>query len=236
MTIQYLNHSSFLIKVKTNGNSLTKILIDPFDDSIGVKFKSTEADIVLISHMHNDHNNIAGVKNMQASDLNNDTMGALSDKPFVIKTAGEFEVNGVMIKGIQSFHDNSGGSERGPNTIFTITINDLTVCHLGDLGHKLDKDQIEKLGSVDALMVPVGGVFTIGPETAAEVVSQIEPSVVVPMHFKSDKHSDMYADLKTVEDFKNELGEADVKAKDELTVTKSSSEETELVVLKPQYT
>jgi len=235
MTIQYLNHSSFLIKAKKNGNQITKIVIDPFNDDIGIKFKPTKADIVLVSNMHPDHNNVAGIKGLEQSDLKLDDLKVNGDKPFIIKTPGEFEVDGIMIKGIQSFHDNQQGQIRGPNTIYTITAEGLTICHLGDLGHKLTEEQEEKIGNVDVLMVPVGGTYTIGPETATEVISQIEPGYVIPMHFKTAKHSGTYSELKTLDDFLKELGEEPSFKEDEFTPSVSTNEQTKVVLLNPQY-
>jgi L-ascorbate metabolism protein UlaG (beta-lactamase superfamily) len=235
MTIQYLNHSSFLIKTKYAGNSQIKVVIDPFDDSTGFKFKSTEADIVLVSHNHKDHANVAGIKGLEPHDLINDDIVAETDKPFIISTPGEFEIKGVHIKGIQSFHDGTQGKDRGPNIIYTIRNEGFSVCHLGDLGHMIDQKHVEEIGDVDVLLLPVGGVFTIGPETATEVISAIEPSIVIPMHYKTEKHSSEFAELSTLQDFAKEYGQEDFTLKDILDVSKSVEEGTKMVVLKPEY-
>jgi len=128
----------------------------------------TEADIVLISHNHHDHSN----------------KGCLKGDPFIIEGPGEYEVKDVFVRGVFSFHDESEGSERGVNTIYTMLAEGINVCHLGDFGEKeLSSEQLGEIGSVDVLFVPVGGVYTIDAKGAARVVSQIEPRIVVPMHY-----------------------------------------------------
>jgi len=237
MDIQYLNHSSFLIKTKYEGNKLIKIITDPFSDKIGIKFKSTEADIVLVSHDHNDHNNVDGIKGLTTKDMQDESFESHLNKPFVINTPGEFEVKGVHIKGITSYHDNKKGEVRGKNIIYTIYNEGFRVCFLGDLGHQLSDKQIEQIGDIDLLMVPVGNVFTIDPETASEVINQIEPSYVIPMHYKTENHTDSYFDgLKPLKSFLDAMGSEDIKPKESFTLTKSVEEETEVVILNPQYT
>ena len=235
MEIQYLNHSSFLIKASIGAKKIN-ILIDPFNDSIGIKFKKTEADILLLTHDHEDHSNVGGVLNLIQSDINNDSFEAFKDKPFLIKRAGEYEVKGVRVKGILSYHDDKNGSIRGENIIYIITVDGLRLCHLGDLGHLLTEKQLEEIGSVDCLIVPVGGEYTINAEQASEVISQIEPSYVIPMHFKTKSHSATYEKLGTLQDFLKEFGkEENTTSREKLTITKTSGEETQLVLLKPAY-
>lgn len=236
MEVVYLNHSAFVIKTKYEGNKLTKILTDPFNSEIGIKFQSTEADVVLISHFHSDHFNLAGVKGLTQEGGLDESHEALKDKPYVIKNPGQYEVKGIHIKGVKSFHDAKNGEERGLNTIYTISNEGFRICFLGDLGHKLTDSQIEEIGDVDLLLVPVGGHFTINPEIASEVISQIEPSYVIPMHYKTKNHSsDMFADVKPLDSFLEAMGAEDIKPKDSFTLSKSTEEETEVVVLKPQY-
>jgi L-ascorbate metabolism protein UlaG (beta-lactamase superfamily) len=106
-------------------------------------------------------------------------------KPFLIDGPGEYEIKKVYIKGVPAFHDQSSGKERGKVTIFVIEMADLTICHLSDFGQKeLTEDQLEKIGEVNILMVPIGGNFTIGAKAAANVINQIEPQIVIPMHYK----------------------------------------------------
>lgn len=233
MEITYLNHSSFLLKTKVNGE-IVKIVFDPFDDSIGIKFKKTEADIVLISHLHQDHSNVGSVVGLENYDIKDESFGSLDGKPYVIHSAGEFEVKGVHIKGIKCFHDSKNGVERGENIIYVIQSEGLHVCHLGDLGHILSEEQVEQIGSVDLLLVPSGGVYTLSCEDAFEVVNQIEPGFVIPMHFKSPKHSEAFKDLQVLDDFLKVAGYHNGAPKDSFTVQKGG-EETEVVVLSPKY-
>lgn len=164
MEIKWLGHASFEVKSKAG----TTIIIDPFDDAIGLKWKKRHADILLISHEHHDHNNQAGV-----------------DAYFTAEGPGEYEVKEIPITAIRTYHDTETGAERGVNTCYSFVVDGLTVCHLGDLGHKLSGEQAEELSGADVLMVPVGGHYTIDGATAAEVVSQLEPQVVIPMHYQT---------------------------------------------------
>jgi len=126
-------------------------VIDPYDEKIGLKLPNLSADIVLVTHNHSDHNNVAGVKGT----------------PFVIDGPGEYEVKEVFINGISSFHDDKEGKERGLNTIYVIEAEDLRFCHLGDLGQKqLTDEQLEKIDGIDVLMIPVGGEYTIDSSSA----------------------------------------------------------------------
>ncbi|OGN16906.1 MAG: hypothetical protein A3C88_00470 [Candidatus Yanofskybacteria bacterium RIFCSPHIGHO2_02_FULL_50_12] len=163
MTISWYGHSCFRIEAKEGS-----ILTDPFSKEIGLRPPKIKDDVVLVSHQHYDHNNIEDV----------------NSEAFIIQNPGEYEKQGISILGIQSFHDNTNGSERGLNTIYVIKAEEMTLCHLGDLGHKLTDHQIEEIGDVDILMIPVGGNYTIGPKEAVEVISQIEPKIIIPMHYK----------------------------------------------------
>ena len=164
MEIQYLGHSSFRIKGKT-----VTIVTDPYDsEKVGFKFPKLEANIVTVSHDHLDHNQAQLVEG----------------NPKVISGPGEYEIAGVSVFGTHTYHDNKNGEERGSNTVYTITIDGVNICHLGDLGHKLSDEQLDSVGNVDVLFVPVGGVDTIDPSEASQVISQIEPKVIIPMHYK----------------------------------------------------
>lgn len=166
-----MGHSCFKLKNKSG----FVVYVDPFlPDKVGENLPKDVADLVLISHDHEDHNNKAVIT------------GAVNrEKVFVIDREGEYEVSGVLVGAIKTFHDKSEGSERGKNLVFTIMMDGINVVHLGDLGHELSNGQIEKLGSVDVLMVPVGGFYTINAETALKVIKDISPSYVVPMHYKT---------------------------------------------------
>lgn len=201
MEIKYIGHSSFLIKTKT-----AKIVTDPFSpQSTGLKFPKQDADIVTVSHHHGDHNYVDGVKE-----------GAL-----VIDWPGEFEKNEVRIYGFQSYHDKKQGEERGLNTIFKFEAENMSIVHCGDLGHVLDQSSVEAIGNVDVLLIPVGGIFTITPEEAVKVINEIEPSIVIPMHYNSpEMNQELFGNLQTLGTFLKEIGAEDIKPIEKLTVKK----------------
>ncbi len=164
MEITYLGHSSFRVKTKS-----ASFVTDPYDPAVvGLKFPKLSADIVTISHDHADHNNAALVKNVRK----------------VIGGPGEYEILGISIIGIQTYHDKKNGAERGKNTVYVFEAEGLRLVHLGDLGHLLNESQIENIGTVDILMVPCGGGYTIGPSEAVQVVHDLEPKIIIPMHYK----------------------------------------------------
>ena len=141
MNIIWYGQSCFKIQ-----NKNITLITDPFNKSIGLRPPYGAADIVTVSHNHSDHNDYSAIKN----------------DPFVIDGAGEFEVKKVVVKGIDSYHDDKEGKERGSNIIYTIEMNDIRICHLGDLGQNtLINGQLEKIGQIDILFIPVGGGFTI---------------------------------------------------------------------------
>lgn len=211
MEVTYLGHSAFLLKHKD-----VKLVCDPFDGEVGFKLPKVEANIVTISHDHFDHN----------------AAGLISGAPMVIKGPGEYEVKGVTILGFSTFHDDKQGKERGNNTIYSIRMDEINLCHLGDLGHTLSDDQVRRLGEVDVLMVPTGGVFSLDPETAWKVVEQINPYIVIPMHFKTKEHSANFGKRSPVEDFVKVSG-LEPKHLDKLVVKKGelNEEQLELVIL-----
>ncbi|GKU27463.1 MBL fold metallo-hydrolase [Clostridium folliculivorans] len=165
MKIKWYGHSCFMI-TSENG---TKIILDPYISMLGYKLPELEADIVATSHEHSDHNNINAVKN-----------------DFVhINKPGIFSEYGIEIKGVDTFHDKVSGAKKGKNTIFNFKVDDINVCHCGDLGHILDAKQVEEIGNVDVLLIPVGGGYTIDATDAVEVVKQLKPTVIVPMHYRT---------------------------------------------------
>jgi len=207
MDISWLGHSSFRIKGK-----YATLVTDPYAPSTGLKFPKTDCDIVTISHDHQDHN---------------DTL-KIGGEPKIISGPGEYEIKEVSIFGIQSFHDDLGGSERGRNTIYSMTLDGIHLCHLGDLGHKLSQDTLAEMSAVDILFIPVGGVYTIGPEQAVEAVSAIEPRVIIPMHYKVPG---LVYDLEGVDKFVSEIG-MEAQKMDKFSVTSDKiSEERQLVLL-----
>ncbi len=183
MTISWFGQSCFRIEAKEGS-----ILTDPFSKDIGLKPPKIKDDLVLVSHDHYDHNNVEDA----------------GPEAFVIKNPGEYEKNGIAVLGIHSYHDKSEGKERGLNTIYVIKAEDMTVCHLGDLGQeKLNDKQVEEIGDVDILMIPVGGSYTINGKEALEVIGQIEPKIVIPMHYKV---KDLNIDIESADKFVKELG------------------------------
>lgn len=209
MVISWFGHSCFRLEGKE-----TSLLIDPFSKEIGLKPPRVKDQAVLITHEHYDHNDLEGV----------------GQETMIIKTPGEYEIGGVYVHGIPSFHDNVGGTERGPNTIYWIKFEDISVCHLGDLGQaKLDDQQLDLIGDVDVLLVPIGGKYTINYKEAVEVVGQIEPKIIIPMHYKVPG---LNIDIETADKFLKEIGLAPEKI-DKLKVTAKTlpQEEMKLVVL-----
>lgn len=213
MIITWLGQSCFKIQDKTGTDGIT-VVTDPFDKKYGLKAPNFEADIVTVSHDHEDHNNIS----------------SLRGNPFVIDSAGEYDVKGIMVEGVESYHDEKQGAERGKNIIYRIEVEDVTIVHLGDLGHVLDDKQLEKLVGVDILFVPVGGKYTIDAKKAVEVVSQIEPRIVIPMHYKIPG---LKVDADGVDKFIKEMGIQPTE-EDKLKISKKDlpQEEMELVILK----
>lgn len=179
-------------------------------------------DIVTVSHDHKDHN---AVKSLAGT--------ARRSNPFIVTDAGEYEVGGISVFGVQTYHDANKGVERGKNLVFTVLVDGIRICHLGDLGHELTPEQLEEIGEVDVLLCPVGGVFTIDPEMAVKTIRAIEPGIVIPMHFKSEKHnSEVFGELETLNEFLKVFGVSPTPvAKLELASKSSLPEETELVVL-----
>ncbi len=165
MKIKWLGHSCFMITSEKG----TRILTDPYNKFVHYELPEIEADIVTTSHNHNDHNNINAVKgNFEHID-----------------GPGSFSKHGINIKGVSTFHDKVSGAKRGKNTIYNFYIDGLNVCHCGDLGHILDSKQIEEIGKVDILMVPVGGLFALDAFDAVKVMKQLKPIVVIPMHYRT---------------------------------------------------
>lgn len=216
MTITYHGHSCFKIK-----GARGTVVTDPYSAYIGFGMPTLSGDMVTVSHNHDDHNAYAEIKGT-----------ARTAKPFLINKPGEYEVGGISVFGIKTFHDGVQGTERGTNTVYKIFMDNLTVCHLGDLGHELTPDQIEDLGEIDVLLCPVGGHFTVNSEQAVKLIHSIEPSIVIPMHYRTDKHnSDVFADVQPLESFLKEYG-AETTPQKKLDITKQNlPEETELVLL-----
>ena len=217
--IYWAGQSCFQISVSTSKDHSADIVIDPFsDEKTGLKLPNLSADILLVTHEHTDHNNIKDVKG----------------SPFIIQGPGEYEVKEVFVQGIPSFHDDKEGKERGQNTIYVIEAEDLRFCHLGDLGQKLLTDeQLEKIDKVDVLMIPVGGEFTIDSSAAQKIIGQVEPKIVIPMHYSLPK---LKMKLDEVSKFLKTMGKPSVVPQEKLVIKASAlSKEAamEIVVLQP---
>ncbi len=212
MIITWCGHSCFKIQDKLNSDGVT-LTTDPFDKKIGLKPPAFESDIVTVSHDHYDHNNTK----------------ALRGDAFVIDKAGEYDLKGVAVHGVESFHDKEKGKERGSNIIYKINMDNITVAHLGDLGHELNEKQLEVLVGIDILLIPVGGKYTLNAKQAVSVVGQIEPRIVIPMHYKLPG---LNIDLDGVEKFVKELGiEVTKEAKLRISKKDLPQEDMELVIL-----
>lgn len=169
MKIIWKGQSLFEIIVSARQGEETKIIIDPFDESCGLKLPRLQADILLISHENKDQSGFKGI----------------SGEYFLIENPGEYEAKGIYVKGIPAFHDNFSGKERGKVAIFKILAEEIKICHLSDLGQKeLTERQLEEIGEVDILLIPVGGNYTISAKEASIIISQIEPKIVIPMHYQ----------------------------------------------------
>lgn len=213
MIIKWLGHSCFLIISKEG----LRIITDPYTVGGNINYSpiNESASIVSVSHSHSDHNNVSAVRG----------------KPEVVKDSGIRTVKGIQFRGIATYHDPSQGRQRGPNTVFCFSLDSMNLCHLGDLGHVLSQEQVEQVGAVDILFIPVGGFYTIDAAKASQVCEQLKPKVVIPMHFKTSKCDSPIA---TVEDFLR--GKRNVRKIDSSTVEFKLEElpaSTDIVVLEP---
>lgn len=218
MTITWQGQSCFQILAGQQKNGQTSIVIDPFDKETGLRLPKMEADVLLVTHGHKDHNNIKEV----------------GGEYFLIDGPGEYETKGIFIQGIPAFHDDSQGKERGLDTIYTIEAEEIRICHLGDLGQKeLTNDQVEAIGEVDILMIPVGGVYTISSKEAVKIMSQIEPRIIIPMHYRIPK---LVYKLEELDQFLKTMGVKKVEPLPKFSIKKKdiSEEEAKIIVLEPK--
>ncbi len=211
MKIKYLGHASFLI----TSDAGIKIITDPYETGGGLSYGEIKesADIVTVSHDHFDHNNVV----------------AVPGNPQVVR--GTAEVKGMEFKSISTYHDEAQGGQRGKNTVLCFEVDGIKVCHLGDLGHQLSGGQVSEIGSVDVLLIPVGGYYTIDARVATAVSNQLKPKVVIPMHYKTSKCDFPIAGVEPFLQGKKEAKQSDaseveIKA-EELPPT------TQIIVLKP---
>ena len=187
MIISPLGHSCFLLEESTG----TRVVTDPYSSELGISLPPLTADVVTVSHAHYDHNNVS----------------AVSGDPMVIDKPGMYEVKGVSVFGWNTFHDEVNGKARGSNVIYNIRMDGVNVCHLGDVGHGPSPLMIEAIGPVDILLVPVGGNYTIDAEVAKEYVDRLMPSVIIPMHYKTD---DVDLDIEGVDAFLDYFDKDDI--------------------------
>lgn len=217
--IWFYGQACFKVKGKT-----TSVVFDPYEPEFtGLPKLKVDGDIVCITHSHQDHNNADAVSGTSEENAN----------PFVISGPGEYEKSGVTIVGISSFHDDKEGAERGKNTIYNATVDDVNFVHLGDFGQKkLSQDQVEQLNSCDVLMIPVGGVYTIEAKDAPDIIAQLEPKIIIPMHYKLPG---LKFDLAEVKNFLSVMGKEAAEPMAKLSVSREKMpEEPEIVVLSAQ--
>ncbi len=209
MIINWLGHSAFKIQFKD-----VTLAIDPYD-KIGLKMPKFQADILLVSHNHDDHNNISAIKG----------------NPFLIDGPGEYEVKNIFIYGITGFHDNKKGAEKGKITMYLIESEGIKIAYLSDLGQDtLTEDQLAILEGSDILLVPVGGTYTLNSTGAVKIISQIQPRIVIPMHYKMPG---VNLKLEGVDNFLKEFGVTQPEKLDKLKISKKDlpQEETKVIIL-----
>lgn len=211
MVITWYGQSCFKIQ-----SGETVLVADPFDKAIGLTPPRGQVSVVTISHQHYDHNNL---ESLSAVD------------PFVVDGPGEYEIKGINILGVGTYHDAKEGKERGNNTAYVIEMENIRICHLGDLGQdKLTNEQLELLDGIDILMIPVGGIYTIDGEGASGIINQIEPKVAIPMHYKIQG---LNIKLDGVEEFLKEMGSPKIQPTEKFTIKKKDlPEEMQIIVMK----
>lgn len=208
MDISWLGHSCFRLRGRD-----AALVTDPCPKSTGYNISRPSADIVTISHEHEDHNFVRGV----------------AGTPKLIRGPGEYEVAGVLITGIRTYHDSQQGKRHGNNTAYVIEMDDIRICHLGDLGHIPSAEQVEEMSGGDILLVPVGGGGTLDAAAAAETVSLLAPRLVIPMHYATDAST---AELEPLDRFLKEMGTAPAPPQARLSVSRSGlPHETQVLIL-----
>ncbi len=198
MEISWLGHSCFKLK-----SAQATIVTDPYSPELGYSLDGASAQIVTVSHSHPGHSYVQGV----------------AGNPKVISGPGEYEVSGVLIVGMKTYHDDTEGKTRGKNTVYLFTMDEMVICHLGDIGHLLTSEQIADIEIVDVLLLPVGGISTIDASVSAKIVRQLEPKIVIPMHYKTDV---IKRELDPVDRFIKEMGAKEITPQPKLLVTKGN--------------
>ena len=193
-----MGHSCFRIK-----GSQAVVITDPFPPDLGYSLGKQTANIVTVSHQHPSHSYVKGI----------------GGEPRLIKGPGEYEISNILIIGIATFHDSVKGQARGKNTAYLMEIDGISVCHLGDIGHVLADEQVEEMGNVDVLLLPVGGVNTINAAMAAEIIRKIEPKAVIPMHYKTPS---LKRELDPVGAFLKEMGMGQVEPRPRISFSRTN--------------
>ncbi|HEX2912791.1 MAG TPA: MBL fold metallo-hydrolase [Chloroflexia bacterium] len=206
--ITWLGHSCFRLRARE-----ATIVTDPYYKRLGYDYGKPRADIVTISRPGEAYNFVEAVKG----------------EPKVLRGPGEYEINDVFITGISTYADAVNGKQRGKNTIYIFELEGMVFCHLGAIGHPPTSEQREQMSNVDVLMIPVGGHVTIDATHASDVISTIEPHVVIPMHYKTDL---LDQDLDGIEKFAKEMGISDITPQERLNLRPSDLPEgTKVVIL-----
>lgn len=213
MKIEWLGHSSFRLTESTG----TSIITDPFEDKVGIPFPDVSADVVTLSHKHYDHGAAERVKKVK----------------MIIDAAGAHEIDGVQVYGFMSYHDGQKGALRGKNIVFKVRMDGVEICHLGDIGEELSPMLAELIGSVNILMIPVGGRYTINAEQAKEYVDLLMPDVVIPMHYMMDGYK---TELDELDEFLDLFEKSDIVYADALSLdfdrTDFDGERTRVIICK----
>lgn len=219
MEIVWLGHSCFRIRGKE-----ATVVMDPCPPKTGYTIGKPTADIITLSHDHDDHTFVK----------------AVAGTPITITNAGEYEIHGAFLTGIQTYHDAEKGAERGKNIAWVVEMEDIKVVHLGDLGHAPTAEQVEDMVNCDVLLVPVGGGTTIDGAKAAEIANMLEAKLVVPMHYKTDAQDgpsgrlmpDDVHTLDTAERFLKEMEVKDIQPQPKLQITRTNiPTETQVILL-----
>jgi L-ascorbate metabolism protein UlaG (beta-lactamase superfamily) len=213
MELTHIGHSCFIIKGKKSS-----VLIDPYNpEMLGYKLPKMTTRVLLNTHQHEDHNYNKNIS-----------------YDYLFDTPGEFEIDDISITGVDTYHDNKEGKERGKNICFSILFEGVHITHLGDLGHLLDEKAISKIGVVDILLIPVGGHFTIDSYEASKVISSLEPKIVIPMHYQTTDCK--IKELAPLDTFLHEMGEKNPEKLDSLKLQSAPTDDNlKIIILNPSH-
>jgi L-ascorbate metabolism protein UlaG (beta-lactamase superfamily) len=212
--ISWLGRTCFRVKARE-----ATIVTDPYNRNLGYDYGKPRADIVTVSRIGDGYGFMEGIKG----------------EPRIITGPGEYEINDVFVTGIGMFADDKGGKERGKTTAYIIEVESMVVCHLGSLGHTPTAEQREQMSNVDVLFIPIGGKTTLNATQASDIISTLEPHIVIPMHYKV---GDLDSEMDDIEKFAKEMGLSDITPQERLNLKASELPEgTKVVVLdhKNQY-